>query len=120
MTPGMRNSLTASTVLLLAIMGCGRVVESPIPASAQQAQYRLQQAIITNNKDSVDWAHEFLSRKGMLGVPPIDFDRTRHQEQAKLDRMLKFWHQLPNKEKLDQEFRDFLMFQSPKWGEEWK
>ncbi len=49
----------------------------------------------------------------MVGVPPIDFDRTREQEQAKLDRMLHFWSQLPDKEKLDQEFQDFVLAQSP-------
>jgi hypothetical protein len=76
-------------------------------------RYKLQESIRSANKNSVFWAEAFLIEKGMEPSARVDFEKTKQEEQPKLDAMMRFWKSLPDKDEVDQEFDRFLMIQSP-------
>ncbi len=104
--------------IILVILLCVGCKESP-PQDAD-TKYLIEKCISSNNKNSIIWAKQFLADRGMSEVKPIDFSRSRKQEQPKINQMLEFWKALPNKEELDRQFHEYCMSRSPMYPDEWK
>ena len=109
-------------VTVIALLAAIATVTSHAGCASRRTNLDVATAIVSTNKNLVYWSQEFLIKKGLHGIDPIDFKKSRAEEQPKLDLLLKYWNEQPEKSALNAEFETYVLTRSPIWllEQDWK